>query len=260
MTSSAHDRQALQPTRDAATVVIVRDRDDAPAELLMVRRSGQMRFAGGAMVFPGGAVDEADRDFAASLVHDLTVEEAAMRIAAIRESVEEVGVAIGLPDISHADISDVRAMLHAGQSLEQALRGSGVTPALDALTPFARWRPNHPEVRVFDTRFYLSAIAPDAPEPTADATENEALCWISAADMLARADRGEAQIIFPTRRNLERLAQFPDYQSLRRHALSIPVRTITPWIEERDGRPHLCIDQDMGYPTCAEPLENVRRG
>jgi 8-oxo-dGTP pyrophosphatase MutT (NUDIX family) len=47
--------------RSAATAVIVRDMSDGPPDILMMERSGRMDFAAGALVFPGGAVDQADR-------------------------------------------------------------------------------------------------------------------------------------------------------------------------------------------------------
>ena len=46
--------------RDAATVMLVRD-GDAGLEVFMLRRTLNADFVGGAYVFPGGAVDDADR-------------------------------------------------------------------------------------------------------------------------------------------------------------------------------------------------------
>jgi 8-oxo-dGTP pyrophosphatase MutT (NUDIX family) len=43
----------------AATLILVRDRDGAPPDLLMVERAEGMAFAAGALVFPGGRIDEA---------------------------------------------------------------------------------------------------------------------------------------------------------------------------------------------------------
>ena len=48
------------PVRDAATVMVVRDGADG-LELFMLRRTLDAVFAGGLYVFPGGAVDDADR-------------------------------------------------------------------------------------------------------------------------------------------------------------------------------------------------------
>ena len=80
------------PTIPAATLIVMRDRNDAPPELLMVERSAGMTFAGGAMVFPGGRIDAADEALAARYGHP----DAAARIAAIRETIEESSVGGGM--------------------------------------------------------------------------------------------------------------------------------------------------------------------
>jgi hypothetical protein len=67
-------------------------------------------------------------------------------------------------------------------------------------------------------------------------------------------------IIFPTRRNLERLAQFASFDEAAAHARAYPVQTITPWTEMRDGAEHLCIPDDLGYPVSSQPLHAADRG
>ena len=78
--------------------------------------------------------------------------------------------------------------------------------------------------------------------------------------MLARIGRGEANAIFPTMRNLERLAAHRDFNAVWADALAHPVETITPWIEERDGEPHIIIPDNLGYPVTSEPLSSATRG
>ncbi|MGQ0590584.1 MAG: NUDIX hydrolase, partial [Sphingosinicella sp.] len=41
----------------AATLILMRPRLSAPSDLLMTERTGQMAFAAGALVFPGGRID-----------------------------------------------------------------------------------------------------------------------------------------------------------------------------------------------------------
>lgn len=241
----------------AATVVIFRDRPGAPPELLMLERARAMAFAGGAMVFPGGRVDPADRALAALRPGD--PDDTAARIAAIRETIEEAGVAIGLCN-PPADLAPLRATLHAGTPLAQLLGEVSASLDLDALVPFARWLPNHAPARIFDTRFYLARLPADAAPATADRTENTRLVWTTAAAMLAEADAGRTTLIFPTRRNLERLARFASFDEAAADAAAHPVRTITPWIETLDGVPHLRIPDDLGYPVTAEPLAAATRG
>lgn len=252
---------AFSESRAAATVVILRDRPQAAPEILMMKRASSMAFAAGALVFPGGAVDESDHALAAAIGRDLPLDEAAARIAAIRETLEESGLAIAFTRPIEADrIVAMRRALAEGTSLGDILALHGLTIALDALVPFARWHPAKIEHvrRVFDTRFYL-ARAPESQTASVDETENIHLFWSCAADTIARCDRGEGQIIFPTRRNLERLAQFASYEDLAAHALSVPAETVTPWIEDRGGERHLCIPDHLGYPVTSELLEAVRR-
>ncbi|UZW55487.1 NUDIX domain-containing protein [Sphingobium sp. JS3065] len=248
-------------SRAAATVVILRNRPRAAPEILMMERASSMAFAAGALVFPGGAVDESDHALAAKIAGGLPLDEAAARIAAIRETLEESGLAIAFTRPLETDrIAAMRRTLVEGAGLGDMLSAHGLEVALDALVPFARWHPARLERvrRVFDTRFYL-VQAPEGQAASVDETENVQLFWSGAADTLARCDRGEGQIIFPTRRNLERLAQFGSFDDLAAHALSIPVEKVTPWQEERDGETHLCIPGHLGYPVTSEPIATARR-
>lgn len=240
----------------AATLVIFRDRPEGAPELLMVQRATTLAFAGGALVFPGGRIDPGDEALAALIAPDDV--DAPARIAAIRETLEEVGLAIGIEPLpSSAALADMRAGLHAGQPLGALLGDHRL--CLDVLVPFARWRPPPPLVRVFDTRFYLAAMPGGVAPASVDGTENTRLLWSSAADVLAAADDGRITIIYPTRRNLERLALFSSFADAVHHAQGYPIRTIVPIEEERGGVPHLCIPDDLGYPVTAEPLADVRR-
>lgn len=256
-----HDRNAAfvtDPTPiPAATVVLMRDVPGGAPEILMVERSAAMAFAGGAMVFPGGRVDSGDQALAADLGLD---EEGPARIAAVREAIEEAGVAPGvIPAPAAALLDTLRDALHGGATIGAALDGIGATLDADALVPFARWLPLGMRHRIFDTRFYLARHDDDAPLPTVDATENTRLVWTTAAAALADADAGRTTVIFPTRRNLERLARFGDFAAAVADARAHPVRTITPWIETRGGAEHLCIPDDLGYPVTAQAMTSVQR-
>jgi 8-oxo-dGTP pyrophosphatase MutT (NUDIX family) len=238
----------------AATVVVMRERRGGAPELLMLERSAAMRFAGGALVFPGGRIDPGDHALAALM----GAAGDAAKIAAIREAIEEAGVAVGMQTAPAADeLTKVRAALHAGATLGEVIGSERLD--LAALAPFARWVPRGVTHRIFDTLFYLARMPEDAPEPSVDATENSRMAWMTAAEVLAAAEEGRATIIFPTRRNLERLARFGSFADAVADAAAHPIRTVTPWIETRDGVEHLCIPEDLGYPITAEPVRQVRR-
>ena len=208
----------------AATLVLMRPAGSGPPELLTIERSAGMAFAAGALAFPGGRIDEEDRAAAAAYP---ALTDAAARIAAIRETIEETGL------------------------------GGSLAPG--DLTPFARWCPNFRETRRFDTLFYLAEAASDWPAPVAAAHEVGRVFWASAAAILAEIGAGRAHAIFPTRRNLERLARFGSIDEARADAARHPVRKITPWIEDRDGEAFLRIPDDAGYQVTSEPLATARR-
>ncbi len=79
--------------RPAATVAVLRD-GAGGLEVLMGRRSSKMNFHGGAWVFPGGRVDDADWAGAAD-------EFEAARVAAAREAHEEAGVLVHASSLVH---------------------------------------------------------------------------------------------------------------------------------------------------------------
>jgi 8-oxo-dGTP pyrophosphatase MutT (NUDIX family) len=211
----------------AATLILFREREGAAPELLITQRAAGMAFAGGALVFPGGRIDPEDRVRAARY-SDLAEDDAAARLAALRETAEEVGSDYGL--------------------------------GIHDLTPFARWLPKHRQARNFDTRFYIARVSRNAPDPQADGGETVRAFWCSAAQVLAMCDRGEAEIIFPTRRNLERLAQFASFDQALDDALRHSIDPITPFHEEREDGPWLCIPEGLGYPVTAEKWTSVMRG
>lgn len=248
----------------AATLVIFRRgrTEGAPPELLMVTRSRELVFAGGAAVWPGGRIDPADHDLAAATATKLDQEDVAARIAAIRETLEETGLAIGIRGtVDGAAAMDARAMLLETLSLAPVLERFRWQLDLDALVPFARWFPRGmAHKRLFDTRFYLADLGTGSVDITVDRTENTHLFWTSAQAALDMAERGEISVIFPTARNLERLAQFPNFQAAKRQAEQIEVRTIVPEIVETGGTRWLTIPEDAGYPVTRQALERIDRG
>nr|WP_298929594.1 NUDIX domain-containing protein [uncultured Erythrobacter sp.] len=248
----------------AATIVIFRSAADGGApEVLMTVRSRTMTFAGGMAVFPGGRVDPADFALAESVSSpDLTVDEAAHQIAAIRETLEETGLALGLSgDITADSAAKARVMIEAEGALAPVLEAFGWNLDLDQIVPFARWFPQNEKLsRVYDTRFYLADLGTGEVDVSIDNSENTRLFWTSAKGALNAAESGEIKLIFPTRRNLERLALFANFEEARAQAEAIPVKTIIPQIDDSNDQPMLRIMEDAGYPITAELLSTVKRG
>lgn len=175
--------------RPAATIIVVRDGFDA-LEVLMVQRGPQQRFMAGVWVFPGGAVDAADRA-AAGGDDDL-----AERIAAVRELEEEAAVA-------------------------------GVDPA--ALIRFSRWiTPVVVPIR-FDTHFFLATM-PEAAAVRIDGAECVDFRWTAPAAALTAHREGSMPMVFPTIKHLEQLAEFRTVAALVTAAAAGTVVPVTPQV------------------------------
>ena len=241
----------------AATLVVVCDRTDAPPELLMVERAAGMAFAAGALVFPGGRIDPADQAGAEGIGRPAE----AAKVAAIRETLEETAIPAGLrPTPTRNDALALQSALVADEPFAHLLTKAGLTLDLDALTPFARWLPNFQVTRRFDTLFFIARAPDGAWQPNAIESECTRACWASAADILDRERIGAARLMFPTRRNLERIARHGSFAEIAADAAAHPVEPVTPWVEEIDGDKFILIPDHLGYPVTREKLDNLWRG
>ena len=257
---------ADNPAKQASTLILMRPHA-LGVEIFMVERAKTMAFAGGMMAFPGGKVDDADLALAgnaalASGFDTLDAVDAAARVAAIRETFEEAGVLItdGPPvDPSLRDHWRPRIVRHE-EAFADFLARIGHRLHADRLTPWSHWCPPAGlEKRRYDTRFYLATM-PDDEEAIHDGSESVTSHWVRASDALTRADAGETSIIFPTRRNLERLAQHDTVEKLVMHACAHPVTLVQPVIEQREDGMYLCIPEGIGFPVTAEKLDRALRG
>ncbi len=167
--------------RNAATIIAIRDRATDP-HVLMGQRGAKAAFMPNKFVFPGGAVDLADRDIplatplppvcAARLTEDSTSDLShALAVAAIRELWEETGLILGQQgswdQTPPQDWTSFAATGHlpAAHPLQFVFR---------AITP-----PGRP--RRFDARFFLidaAEIASDLDDFGAACDELSHLQWI----------------------------------------------------------------------------------
>ena len=240
----------------AATVIVVREGGNGP-ELLIVERAGGMTFAGGALVFPGGRIDERDRRFARALSYA----DGAARIAAVRESVEETAIPVALKPLpSPQQAAHLQRELVGGADFGDLLNESGLALDLDTLVPLARWVPKFHASRRFDTLFLLAPAPsgkwPLRPQPG----ECAGAFWMTAAQVLEKDRVGEAKLIFPTRRTLERLAQHATFDAMAEDARAYAIEPITPWVEEHGDERFITIPEGIGYPVTREKLDGLWRG
>lgn len=167
--------------RDAATVIMMRDRDSAP-KVLMGQRGAQAAFMPNKFVFPGGAVDADDSTvplhcpLPALCRARIEVEARAgiaapLAAAAIRELWEETGQILGAPGDWDAPPPDWDGFAASGHVPD----ASALRFVFRAITP-----PGRP--RRFDARFFLAdadALATDPDDFTAASDELSHLQWIA---------------------------------------------------------------------------------
>ncbi|PTS87563.1 MULTISPECIES: NUDIX hydrolase [unclassified Caulobacter] len=240
----------------AATVLLLRD---APAfEVLMVKRHHQIDFAAGALVFPGGKSHGGDedprwRDMATGW--DAVGEDgAALRIAAIREAYEEAGVLLARrPDgefyAGEAAVEVRAAVAEDRVSFMEVIADLGLKLDLAALTIFARWITPRMMPKRFDTWFY-AAHAPGAQQAICDGHEAVDAEWIAPGQALDLAAAGARKVIFPTRMNLQLLAESQNPADAIARARQRPLVTVEPWVEGQGLR----IQPEAGYGDVIEPL------
>ena len=201
--------------RPAATIVVAREADRG-IEVLMVRRPQAMAFAGGAHVFPGGAVDPADSDPAlACACVGLDDVEASRRlgihrgglaywICAMRECFEEAGL---LYAYSGESLARFDSPAREAESFGAIVTSRGLRLAADRLAYLSHWITQAGRPRRYDTRFFIAA-APEHQRPMHDGSEAVGHDWMAPRDALERQARGEIQLLFPTIKTLETLARF----------------------------------------------------
>ena len=241
----------------AATLIVVRERDGGAPEVLMVEGGQDMAFAGGAWVFPGGRLHDADERMAATLNAD----HGPGRVAAVREALEETAIPVGLAPVPSAEVArELQRQLLDEADFSRLLSDRKLRLDVHALVPFARWVPRFHASRRFDTIFFVARAPEGEWVPNAIERECTGAHWLTAAQVLERDRSGQLQLIFPTRRTLERLAQHASFDGIVADARSHPIEPISPWVDEVDGERFITIPEGIGYPVTRERLEGLWRG
>ncbi|MEL6791655.1 MAG: NUDIX domain-containing protein [Pseudomonadota bacterium] len=266
------------PVFERSATVLLLDDSTGPMQVLMGERAATMGFAAGALVFPGGKVDQADKappwrlaDGSSHRALQASPDtEHDVRVAAIRELFEECGILLAYRDgelltgeALSALVPDLMAMRNAinddAQLFAQFLTDHALTPAFDQLTFFARWKTPAMVNRRFDTWFFAARVPPGH-VAVADGAESLSAEWATPTQFLARSDKGDAKIIFPTARNLERLRDFGSVKAVIAHGDPGERDAITPAVKDIDGERYLTIPDGLGYPVTREALEKAVRG
>jgi len=246
--------------RDAATVLLIQDRPSG-LEVFMVVRHPKIEFAAGALVFPGGSVDQSDREASASAVVsqdalELSPRELAWRIAAVREVYEECGVLLAREHGSDELISAERLRdidrhysealrLHSLNIVSLAVE-ENLELACDVLLPFAHWVTPESRPKRFDTRFYM-ASAPLDQVARHDGFESVHSLWGNPDVICSEADQGKWHLRFPTRMCLEKLAMSNTCESALQAADNSPVVRILSKAQSVPQGNRIRIPAEAGY-------------
>jgi 8-oxo-dGTP pyrophosphatase MutT (NUDIX family) len=193
--------------RKAATVILLRG-GERTLEVLLVQRTAKAHFMGGVWVFPGGAVDDADRR-----AEDPAGGQSALRRAATRELREEAGIAL----------SDV-----------------------DELVEFSRWITPAEVRRRFDTHFFLARLPPGQ-EPHVDGEECVEYRWFTPRAALAAHGADEIGLVFPTIKHLEQLASYPSADALLEEARGRDVAPVQPRVVLDGETARVLLPGEPGY-------------
>lgn len=213
--------------RPAATLVIARD-GVADIEVLMVHRPPRGYF-GDLWVFPGGAVDPVDDSDVATEAVGLPddCDDGPWRCAALRESVEEVGLALVEPRLRAVPMSPGADGVYA------AIIDHGLCLDGRSLRPLSQWITPVGAPTRFDARFYLAHMEGD-PALTLEPSEVVAAEWISPTAALAASEAGTWNLVLPTLHHLRWLATFPSVLAAEEAVSAAPITPIQPALES-DG-------------------------
>ncbi len=189
--------------RQAASIILLRGGSQT-LELLLVKRTENARFMAGVWVFPGGGVDAHEGEG-----------DAAHRLAAVRELVEEAGVQ--LPDRTGAD-----------------------------LVKFSQWiTPAQVQIR-FDTHFFLAAAPADV-EVTIDGDECVDYGWFTPQGALDAHAAEEILLVFPTIKHLEQFSVFASADELLSYAAGRQVRAVEPRIVLQGETARVLLPGEPGF-------------
>jgi len=206
----------------AASVIVLRD---SPLEVLMIRRSDTASFVPSAWVFPGGIVEQLDREIARERGDGSLL--GRMRVAAARELFEETGVWLGAP-LENAE-SKRRRLLNGILSFRQLLDESPVDFAQLVWT--SHWITPIGVPKRFDTYFFLAKV-PRETVATVHADEAVESEWIAPGDAMAKL-----KMVFPTIKNLEAIRDYTSADELIASRKDAKIEAIQPVLV--DGRPTL---------------------
>jgi 8-oxo-dGTP pyrophosphatase MutT (NUDIX family) len=270
------------PPRASATVVLLRDDHQKGLQVFLLRRHTASAVLGGAFVFPGGKLDEADcssevhtyLDTSSQVLHralgepDLPEHTAAgLYVAAVREVLEECGVLYARASDSQVLAHDAeqrqqwQQALHGGRGFAEVLKSAGLRVDTQHLAPWSRWiTPVQPSVtnKRFDTRFFV-AVLPDGQHPIHDNIEAIDSVWLTPLDALTRYWAGDLPLAPPQIMSLVSLLPHVDTNSVLLAAKSQMPPLVLPEAFDDAGVRTLCYPGDPRHSVAQRAMRGPTR-
>jgi 8-oxo-dGTP pyrophosphatase MutT (NUDIX family) len=188
--------------RRAASLIAARE-GESGLEVLVLERSAKSRFLPGYVAFPGGSVDPGDRRLAERWFGDA---EQSARACAVRELLEEVGLALVAGGLAEA----------GGRSLDSL---DDAPPRVEQLTEVAHWiAPAEVPVR-FDARYY-AVRAPGGLGVVPDGGETADAWWVSPSELVDDWRSERRKLYWPTSFTVRAIAECASVDDLLRLRLA----------------------------------------
>ena len=262
------NREVVTP-KQAATVVIAREPSDGGpgVEIFCVRRHQASGFLGGAVVFPGGKLEGADRSGA---WHELATpvservqawlggDALTYAVACLRETLEEAAILPVVNDTLNdervkalrGELADAGGAEEAGGGLRTLVERHGLVLDTGRLEPLAHWITPEAEARRYDTRFFLVDAPPNQPGAH-DKRETTESFWARPKTLLERWRKNEIYLAPPTSRTIELFADAQNVSEARIIARRQSLAPLCPHLVMADGETILALPGDPLYPTPA---------
>jgi len=241
-----------RPALPSATLMLLR-RARAGLEVLMLRRRSKAAF-GGAWVFPGGVLDEQDRDrrlyrrcvglndHRASRLLALRRDGLAYWMAAIRETFEEAGLLLavsGCGQSRRAALGERNALIGGRVRFGEICRRRNWKLPVGRIHYVSHWITPSAAPRRFSTRFFV-AESSSGLKAQADGREVLQARWFEPDQALRR----DIPLAHPTRHFLRKLREMGSIGQAMAWAVSAGCRSVPatrPQVRRIDGQLMSCL-------------------
>lgn len=241
---------------------------DSDYKVLMMKRAKTMKFMPGVHVFPGGAIDEIDRDprWTTILGSDTPSSLLVERLGAVRETFEEAGILLANPQQTVSKIAKDelahwrKEVLKDGSNFLKMFEMYNLRPAVNSLIPWSVWITPPFESRRFYTHFFLATV-PALPTESKlhETNENVTTDWLRPEKALELYKSGQLKFIPPQFYTMTELSECRDLArvaDMRRNHTIVPIQ---PEFQEDDGYTISALPGDPLHPSGAKQPHHRHR-